>query len=100
MHTIVKQIRELVLSRWTNSQLHGISHWDRVYDYGKQLVAPGVDPLVVALFAYLHDSCRTGDGYDTSHGPRAAEWIDSAQRGLQAPYHHSEDGKPDRRCMF
>ncbi len=77
MQEIVRQIRELVLSRWTNSQLHGISHWDRVYAYGKQLVTPGVDPLVVALFAYLHDSCRSTDGYDTSHGPKAAEWIDS-----------------------
>ena len=77
MQEIVRQIRELALSRWTNSQLHGISNWDRVYAYGKQLVTPGVDPLVVALFAYLHDSCRTSDGYDTSHGPRAAEWIDS-----------------------
>lgn len=85
MHKIVRQIRELVLSRWTNSQLHGISHWDRVYDYGKQLVAPGVDPLVVALFAYLHDSCRTGDGYDTSHGPRAAEWIDSLRETYLKP---------------
>jgi uncharacterized protein len=85
MLEIVRQIRELVLSRWTNSQLHGISHWDRVYDYGKQLVAPGVDPLVVALFAYLHDSCRTGDGYDTSHGPRAAEWIDSLRETYLKP---------------
>ena len=85
MQEIVRQIRELVLSRWTNSQLHGISHWDRVHAYGKQLVTPGVDPLVVELFAYLHDSCRTSDGYDTDHGPRAAEWIDTLRETYLKP---------------
>lgn len=77
MQEIVRQIRELVLSRWTNGEVHGVSHWDRVYGYGMRLIAPGVDPLVVALFAYLHDSCRMNDGYDTYHGPMAAVWMDS-----------------------
>jgi len=77
MEDIVREVRNLVLSRWTLGDLHGVNHWDRVYGYGQQLLTPEVDPLVVALFAYLHDSCRTDDGFDTSHGPRAAEWIDS-----------------------
>lgn len=77
MQDIIHKLREYVLSRWTLGELHGISHWDRVYGYGKQLVTSDVDPLVVALFAYLHDSCRTGDDYDTTHGLRAAEWIGS-----------------------
>ena len=85
MQEIVQQIRELVLSRSTDSQLHGISHWDRVYIYGKQLITPEVDPLVVALFAYLHDSCRQDDGYDTSHGPRAAKWIDTLRETYLKP---------------
>jgi len=75
MEEIIRKIRDLVRSRQSDSQLHGISHWDRVYAYGEQLSTPDVDPLVVGLFAYLHDSCRTDDGYDTTHGPRAAEWI-------------------------
>ena len=77
MQKIIQKIRQYVYSRWTLSEIHGISHWDRVYGYGQQLVTPDVDPLVVAMFAYLHDSCRTDDGYDTLNGARAAEWIDS-----------------------
>ena len=77
MPEIVKKVRELVQSRWTLGSLHGINHWDRVYGYGQQLLTPDVHPLVVALFAYLHDSCREVDGMDFEHGPRAAEWMES-----------------------
>lgn len=77
MQEIIQEIRDLVRSRWTLGELHGINHWDRVYAYGQQLLTPDVDPFVVALFAYLHDSCRVDDGYDTTHGARAAEWIQS-----------------------
>ncbi len=58
-------------------ELHGIGHWDRVYENGMRLVTPGVNPLVVGLFAYLHDSCRMNDGLDFQHGQRAAEWIET-----------------------
>ena len=77
MQEIIQEIRDIVRSRWTLGELHGINHWDRVYAYGQQLLTPDVDPFVVALFAYLHDSCRVDDGYDTTHGARAAEWIDT-----------------------
>ena len=77
MQEMIQELRSYVHSRWTMSELHGIGHWDRVYANGQQLLTPDVDPLVVAMFAYLHDSCRTVDGYDTSHGTRAAEWIDT-----------------------
>lgn len=73
----IQKLRDYVHSRWTLSELHGIHHWDRVYANGQRLVTPDVDPVVVAFFAYLHDSCRTNDGYDTTHGARAAEWIDT-----------------------
>ena len=79
---IILALREYVHSQWTLSTIHGISHWDRVYANGLQLLTPDVDPLVVAMFAYLHDSCRMNDGYDTVHGIRAAEWIDT----LRASY--------------
>ena len=36
-----------------------------------------MNPLVVGLFAYLHDSCRMDDGMDLCHGERAAVWIDT-----------------------
>ena len=77
MQEIIQTLRDYVHSRWTLGELHGINHWDRVYAYGQQLITPDVDSLVVALFAYLHDSCRTLDGYDTLHGIKAAEWIDT-----------------------
>ena len=75
--TLVETIRSYVHSLWTLGPLHGVSHWDRVYENGKKLLTPEVNPLVVALFAYLHDSCRMNDGEDIEHGKRAAEWIDT-----------------------
>ena len=72
---LVREIRELVSSRWTLGPTHGVGHWDRVYANGRQLLTDGVNPLVVGLFAYLHDCCREDDGFDYEHGPRAAAWI-------------------------
>ena len=74
---IVNEVREYVCSLWKLGSTHGVSHWDRVYQNGKLLLADGVNPLVVALFAYLHDSCRRNDGGDFNHGRRAAEWIET-----------------------
>jgi len=39
-------------------------------------IAPfaGADPLVVELFAWLHDSCRWDDFADREHGERAARF--------------------------
>lgn len=85
MQEMIQELRSYVHSRWTMGELHGISHWDRVYANGQQLITPDVDPLVVALFAYLHDSCRTTDGYDTLHGRRAAEWIDTLRDTFLKP---------------
>lgn len=62
--------------------LHGLSHWDRVYNFGQQLLTPECNPLVVGLFAYLHDSCRVNNAYDEKHGPRAAEWIETLRDNL------------------
>ena len=53
MQKIIEEIREYVHSQWTLGTLHGISHWDRVYENGQQLLTPDVNPLVVGLFAYL-----------------------------------------------
>lgn len=76
MEKIIEDIRGYVQTRWTLGELHGIAHWDRVYENGKELLDSDVNPLVVALFAYLHDSCRLNDGEDINHGKRAAEWIE------------------------
>ena len=74
---IIKEIREYAQSRWRLGSLHGIRHWDRVFENGQKLLTPDVNPLVVGLFAYLHDSCRVHDGDDPYHGQRAAAWIET-----------------------
>ncbi len=55
--------------------IHGVAHWERVRENGLRLAAAcGADPVVVELFAFLHDIKRQNDGYDPGHGQRAALW--------------------------
>ena len=75
MKQLVEDIRAYVHSSWTLGCVHGLEHWDRVYDNGQKLLTPEVHSIVVELFAYLHDSCRVDDYTDIHHGKRAAEWI-------------------------
>ena len=74
---IVEDIRRYVHAQWSLGALHGIRHWDRVYENGQKLLTPDTNPLVIGLFAYLHDSCRIDDGEDLYHGKRAADWIET-----------------------
>jgi len=68
---------DAVLSRSTgkDSHIHGPTHWAGVAAAGLCLLdtTPGADPLVVMLFALLHDSMRETDGPDPEHGARAAK---------------------------
>ncbi len=53
--------------------IHGVPHWARVRYHGLKLAQEtGADPLVVELFALLHDSCRYDEFADTFHGERGA----------------------------
>jgi uncharacterized protein len=62
--------------------IHGEAHWARVCANGLRLAEQtGADAELVALFAYLHDVRRQGDGWDRDHGRRAAEFV----QGLTAP---------------
>ena len=72
MNPLVREVRDYAVSHSGSSVSHGIEHWDRVYRNGRKLLTPEVDSLVVGLFAYLHDVCREGDGYDLQHGERSA----------------------------
>lgn len=72
----LRDIQNLVLDRWTLGSTHGIGHWNRVYENGMKLITDDVDPVVVAFFAYLHDSCREDDYTDLYHGVRASEWLE------------------------
>lgn len=70
---------------WELGDIHGLSHWQRVEKNGillsskwlddKLYVHEDIDIMVVRLFAYLHDKCRTDNGYDTKHGERSAKLV-------------------------
>ena len=77
MEKIIEEIRRYMHERWTLDALHGIKHWDRVYENGQRLLTPEMNARVVGLFAYLHDSCRIDNDRDLEHGPRAARYIDT-----------------------
>ena len=67
---------EAVLVRSTShtSRLHGIAHWQRVLDHGREIAAEteGADAQVVLFFALFHDSMRLNDGHDPDHGRRGS----------------------------
>ena len=81
-HVVIRRVRDFVLTRNHVDGFHGIEHWDRVYANGQLLMTPEVNPLVIGLFAYLHDCCREDDGWDVEHGPRAAAFIDTVRNTL------------------
>jgi uncharacterized protein len=63
--------------------IHGVAHWQRVRENGLRIARHcGADPLLVELFAYLHDCCREDDRSDPGHGPRAAEFAQSLRGTL------------------
>jgi uncharacterized protein len=58
--------------------IHGVPHWQRVCENGLRIAKhSGADPLIVELFAYLHDCCREDDRSDPGHGERAAQFSES-----------------------
>lgn len=80
----IDALRNYVNSRWQLGDLHGLKHWDNVFQNGMLLASdnPDVNKDVVAAFAYLHDCERMDDFEDIYHGPRAAEFIVSIRDTL------------------
>lgn len=71
---LVRFLRERFRLDWRG--IHGASHWARVRANGLVLAErTGADPIVVELFAVLHDVCRQNDGTDHGHGARSAELV-------------------------
>jgi uncharacterized protein len=67
------------------SSFHGETHWQRVALAGVAVCArvPAANPLIVLLFALLHDARRIDEGFDPAHGPRAASLAgELARQGL------------------
>ena len=62
---------------------HGVSHWARVLENGRRLVAEtGAVLEVVELFALFHDARRSNEGFDPGHGQRGAEYAATLRNGL------------------
>jgi uncharacterized protein len=73
---LIERVRSHFILDWDG--IHGLPHWERVHRHGLAIANLRVaDIEVVSLFAYLHDSCRHDDSYDSLHGPRAAEFARS-----------------------
>lgn len=62
---------------------NGEEHWRHVASIGLDLAArtPSCDPIVVVLFAVLHDAQRIGDDLDPPHGARGAALARSLDLG-------------------
>jgi len=68
---LLKQIKNS--SDMWQSEVHGITHWDRVMENALMIgIENGADLKIVEYFAYLHDCCRETEWVDPQHGPRAA----------------------------
>lgn len=82
----IASIREHVLNAFDEDACgtyHGPAHWERVCQHGHAIArSMGVDPLIAHIFAWVHDSQREDDGYDLTHGPRAAQFIEDHRSDL------------------
>ena len=67
--------------------IHGPHHWRMVEENGLLIAESSGDNFadvhVVRLFAIYHDACRTGDDFNTVHGPKAADMIVNMDGQLQ-----------------
>lgn len=74
---LIEKVRMISKDMWILGPIHGVMHWDRVYNNGMRLCMNDdrVNKRVVWLFAYLHDCCRENDGNDDQHGYRASQFI-------------------------
>jgi uncharacterized protein len=79
--------RILLLVRPSSTSLasvfHGEDHWRHVASIGLDFATqtPSCDPIVVVLFAVLHDAQRIGDDRDPEHGTRGAALARSLDLG-------------------
>lgn len=77
MPMISKTLIDAILGQYSLSPegIHGLSHWARVLESGRNLARKtGARIEVVELFAVFHDSRRLNEGWDRGHGLRGAEF--------------------------
>jgi uncharacterized protein len=62
---------------------HGVSHWGRVLETGRNIEArSGADPAVIEYFAIFHDALRENETDDPDHGRHGAELAERLRSGL------------------
>jgi uncharacterized protein len=74
----IEGIKELAKKQFImeSTSIHGFDHWEQVLLNGLMLsMQRGADPIVIELFAYLHDCKREDDHQDPEHGDRAADYV-------------------------
>lgn len=71
-HCVPFVLAESVTLNVTQSRLHGLDHWFRIWKNAQFLTGQdhSADLEVVALYALFHDSMRVNDGADHGHGLR------------------------------
>ncbi|NWF57436.1 MAG: hypothetical protein HXY45_21870 [Syntrophaceae bacterium] len=73
---ISRAVIQMILGQYPLSPkgIHGLSHWARVLENGRNLARKtGARIEVVELFAVFHDARRMNEGWDREHGYRGAE---------------------------
>ncbi len=69
---LIAKIKAQYRLEWNG--IHGVKHWNRVYENGFRLSQQGgVNSKIVQLFSIFHDSCRVNEDRDCNHGTRGAE---------------------------
>ncbi len=72
---LIARIKESYKLRWTG--IHGILHWNRVYENGIRLSAQeGVNVRVIQFFSIFHDCQRKNEYWDKYHGMRGARFAE------------------------
>lgn len=99
---VLRKVRDFAIkhARTDGYSIHGIDHWDRVFNHGLSLNVPGADLDVVLCFAYLHDVERQDDGYEEEHGPRAAKLIDEIRNSVLGFLDHKQIGLLKEACAL
>ncbi len=70
--------------------IHGVAHWARVLENGRQLAkSVSADPDVIELFAVFHDARRVNEAWDHGHGKRGAQLA----RELRGSFFEIDDGR-------
>ena len=104
MSLLQRVLRDFRLDPWGH---HGIRHWARVRRNGRLIAqhTPGVDLLVLDLFAVLHDWQRHDEHEDPEHGWRGRaklvsieHWLPPMSKGQREQLNHAIEYHSDGRA--